>query len=103
MLRQRLKGPSVAAYYPRRTVSFKDLGQAYPDMETWNEEEEDRLEKIEAAKARGKGAPKKKRTAEGAYQACSARLLRSADIDPVESKKYQKRKKVTAAPAAVKF
>lgn len=44
VLRQRLKGPSVAAYYPRRLVTFKDLQNAYPDLETWDDDEEDRLE-----------------------------------------------------------
>ena len=47
VLRQRLKGPSVAAYYPRRLVTFKDLKAAYPGLETWDDAEEDRLEKIE--------------------------------------------------------
>ncbi|KAI9813901.1 MAG: mitochondral 37S ribosomal protein S27 [Thelocarpon impressellum] len=64
ILRQRLKGPAVAAYYPPRTATFKDLVNAYPDLETWDDDEEDRLDKIENAQARGKGAPKKKRTAE---------------------------------------
>lgn len=32
------------------------------DLEGWDEYEEDRLENIEIAKMRGKGAPKKKRT-----------------------------------------
>ena len=31
------------------------------DLETWNEEEEDRLELLAITKLRGKGAPKKKR------------------------------------------
>jgi len=34
---------------------------------TWNEEEEDRLESLQIAKLRGKGAPKKKRTADGEF------------------------------------
>lgn len=46
ILRQRLKGPAVAAYYPRRVKTFKDLKNAYPDYETWDEDEEDRLENI---------------------------------------------------------
>lgn len=46
ILRQRLKGPSVAAYYPRRLPTIKDLRKAYPDLETWDEDEEDRLESI---------------------------------------------------------
>lgn len=73
----------MAAYYPRKVVTFRDLQKAYPDLETWDEQEEDRLEGIRvyglcphfivgpavncfySAKQRGKGAPKKKRTLEG--------------------------------------
>lgn len=47
ILRQRLKGPSIAAYYPRRVATFKDLQALYPDLETWDDDEEDRLEHIE--------------------------------------------------------
>ncbi|SLM39890.1 mitochondrial 37s ribosomal protein rsm27 [Lasallia pustulata] len=54
----------MAAYYPRKVVTFRDLQKAYPDLETWDEQEEDRLEGIRVAKQRGKGAPKKKRTLE---------------------------------------
>ena len=39
-------------------------------METWDDDEEDRLEHLLLAKQRGKGAPKKKRTADGAYLFC---------------------------------
>ncbi|KAI9852056.1 MAG: mitochondral 37S ribosomal protein S27 [Thelocarpon superellum] len=63
ILRQRLKGPSVAAYYPPRVATVKDLRKAYPDRITWDDAEEERLENVEIAKSRGKGAPKKKRTA----------------------------------------
>ncbi|KAF4631790.1 hypothetical protein G7Y89_g6345 [Cudoniella acicularis] len=82
VLRQRLKGPALAAYYPRKMATFKDLQKAYGDsFETYNEEEEERLEMLKmyaelgledlgliltidfSIKARGKGAPKKKRTA----------------------------------------
>jgi len=35
------------------------------ELETWDDFEEDRLEHLASAKQRGKGAPKKKRTAEG--------------------------------------
>lgn len=48
VLRQRLKGDTVAAYYPPRVATYKDLVAAYPDAETWDEHEEDRLENIEA-------------------------------------------------------
>lgn len=47
VLRQRLKGPALAAYYPRRTATLRDLKEAYPDLETWAEDEEERLEHIQ--------------------------------------------------------
>lgn len=46
ILRQRLKGPSVAAYYPRRVATYKDLVAAYPGLETWDDDEEDRMEHL---------------------------------------------------------
>ncbi|APA05853.1 hypothetical protein SS1G_01762 [Sclerotinia sclerotiorum 1980 UF-70] len=66
ILRQRLKGPALAAYYPRKMATIKDLQKAYDeyDVETYDDDEEDRFEHITILKARGKGAPKKKRTAE---------------------------------------
>ncbi|KAF3402535.1 Mitochondrial 37S ribosomal protein S27 [Talaromyces pinophilus] len=65
VLRQRLKGPALAAYYPRKTVSFRDLQDTYKplDLETFDEGQDDREEAIQIAKLRGKGRPKKKRTA----------------------------------------
>lgn len=48
ILHQRLKGPALAAYYPRRLVTFKTLQNAFPDQTTWNEEEEERKEHIQA-------------------------------------------------------
>lgn len=68
MLRQRLRGPSLAAYYPRRVATFKNLRALYPNHELYDEDEEDRLEHIQIAKSRGKGAPKKKKTAAGKYR-----------------------------------
>ena len=41
---------------------YKKLG-----LETWDDYEEDRTESIQIAKLRGKGAPKKKRTADSKY------------------------------------
>ncbi|MCJ1477270.1 mitochondral 37S ribosomal protein S27 [Lambiella insularis] len=64
ILRQRLKGPAIASYYPRRSATLRDLMKAYPNLETWNEDEEDRLDGLAARKQRGKGNPKKKRTKE---------------------------------------
>merc|ERR1711881_511764 len=64
VLRQRLRGPSLAAYYPRRVATFKNLRALYPNHELYDEDEEDRLEHIQIAKSRGKGAPKKKTAAE---------------------------------------
>ncbi|TKA31126.1 hypothetical protein B0A50_02095 [Salinomyces thailandicus] len=65
ILRQRLRGPSLAAYYPRRTATFRDLKRLYAPggFEMYEESEEDRLEHLQIMKSRGKGAPKKKKTA----------------------------------------
>lgn len=46
VLRQRLRGPAMAAYYPRRVATFKDLKNLYPEYETYDDDEEDRLEGI---------------------------------------------------------
>lgn len=69
VLRQRLKGPALAAYYPRKSATVEDIQKEFAkfDLVTWNEEEEDRLEGLQIAKLRGKGAPKKKRTADGEF------------------------------------
>ncbi|KAL4879989.1 mitochondrial ribosomal subunit S27-domain-containing protein [Aspergillus karnatakaensis] len=65
ILRQKLRGPTLAAWYPRKTVSFKDLRTTCSSvgLTTFDEAEDDREEAIQIAKLRGKGRPKKKRTA----------------------------------------
>ncbi|OAL51199.1 mitochondrial ribosomal protein-like protein of the small subunit [Pyrenochaeta sp. DS3sAY3a] len=63
ILHQRLKGPSVAEYYPPRIGTISQLRSLYPQYTLIDEEEEDWLEHLNVAKSRGKGAPKKKRTA----------------------------------------
>ncbi|KAI9903279.1 hypothetical protein N3K66_002631 [Trichothecium roseum] len=64
VLRQRLKGPALASYYPRKLATIKDVKKEFgPHLHTWDDAEEDRFEYIEELKARGKSAPKKKRTA----------------------------------------
>ncbi|BDD57940.1 hypothetical protein MAP00_003258 [Monascus purpureus] len=65
VLRQRLRGPILATWYPKKTVSFRDLQNTYEPLglTTFDEAEDDREESIQIAKLRGKGRPKKKRTA----------------------------------------
>ncbi|KAL3459883.1 mitochondrial ribosomal subunit S27-domain-containing protein [Aspergillus heterothallicus] len=65
VLRQRLRGPTLAAWYPKKTVAFRDLRDAIKPLglTTFDEAEDDREEAIQIAKLRGKGRPKKKRTA----------------------------------------
>lgn len=61
ILRQRLRGPALASYYPRRTWTLREMQDLYgPELEIPNDDEEDRLEHIALLKLRGKGAPKKK-------------------------------------------
>ncbi|KAL3408516.1 mitochondrial ribosomal subunit S27-domain-containing protein, partial [Aspergillus fumigatus] len=77
VLRQRLRGPALAAWYPRKTVSFRDLQDAYRPLglTVFDEYEDDREEAIQIAKLRGKGRPKKKRTAAGMIPIPVQRLL----------------------------
>ncbi|KAL1884359.1 hypothetical protein VTK73DRAFT_53 [Phialemonium thermophilum] len=62
ILRQRLRGPTLASYYPRRVVTFRDFLNEFKQFQvtTENEKEVDRLEHIAGLKFRGKGKPKKK-------------------------------------------
>ncbi|KAL7271421.1 mitochondral 37S ribosomal protein S27 [Rhizina undulata] len=62
VLRQRLRGPTMLEYYPRRGPTIKDMQKAFPEMVFVDEDQVQRLEDIQRAKARGKGAPKKIRT-----------------------------------------
>ncbi|KAF2086903.1 hypothetical protein K490DRAFT_57373 [Saccharata proteae CBS 121410] len=63
ILRQRLKGPILAAYYPRRIGTLQELEKRYPDYESLDREQMDWEDHVAQLKARGKGAPKKARTA----------------------------------------
>jgi small subunit ribosomal protein S33 len=67
-LRQRLKGPILAQYYPPRIRPIQELRRAFPQFDFTDEAEESRLEGVEARKKRGKGAPKKKKTREEGKQ-----------------------------------
>ncbi|OCK82819.1 hypothetical protein K432DRAFT_292372 [Lepidopterella palustris CBS 459.81] len=73
ILNQRLRGPAVASYYPPRVGTIQDLRKLYPQYDVPDDEEDEWLEHMQIAKSRGKGPPKKKRTA-------------------AESKKFNKRK-----------
>ncbi|KAK2733443.1 hypothetical protein FQN55_003355 [Onygenales sp. PD_40] len=80
ILRQRLRGPALAAYYPQKMGTLRELQDAYKHLglEVYNPEEDERLEGLEKLKVRGKGAPKKKRTAAGAATLKRARSLELA-------------------------
>ncbi|KAI5787182.1 mitochondrial ribosomal subunit S27-domain-containing protein [Geopyxis carbonaria] len=59
ILRQRLKGPAIVDYYPKRVATIKDMRKMWPKMDFPDEDEDQRVISIEKAKIRGKGAPKK--------------------------------------------
>ncbi|KAI1800199.1 mitochondrial ribosomal subunit S27-domain-containing protein [Daldinia bambusicola] len=63
ILRQRLRGPTLAKYYPPRGPTISTLEGVFRrwNLETINEEEEDRQEHLAGVRSRGKGAPRKKR------------------------------------------
>ncbi|KAK3902964.1 mitochondrial ribosomal subunit S27-domain-containing protein [Staphylotrichum tortipilum] len=66
ILRQKLKGPSFVAYYPRKITTFREFQDEFKslELEIEDEDELDRLDHISELKARSKGAPKKKREKE---------------------------------------
>lgn len=83
-------------------MTIKDLRKAYPELETWNEKEEDRLESVAITKARGKGPPKKKRTAAGKSRQRQCTLsggIVNANVS-AESKKFKGKKKGPTEDAA---
>lgn len=48
VLRQRLRGPALASYYPRKLATIKDVKKQFgPELATWDDVEEDRLQYIE--------------------------------------------------------
>ncbi|KAI7897979.1 mitochondrial ribosomal subunit S27-domain-containing protein [Cokeromyces recurvatus] len=59
ILRQRLIGPTIAAYHPQKLVHFRDISALYPQLELIDMDEKVRLDEIARRKRRGKGAPKK--------------------------------------------
>ncbi|KAI1104425.1 mitochondrial ribosomal subunit S27-domain-containing protein [Jackrogersella minutella] len=65
ILRQRLKGPSLAKYYPPKGPTVFTLEKAFKhlELETINEEGEDRLEHLAGVRSRGKGAPSRRGSA----------------------------------------
>ncbi|KAG9258084.1 mitochondrial ribosomal subunit S27-domain-containing protein [Emericellopsis atlantica] len=81
VLRQRLRGPALASYYPRKVATVKMMNQMFGmkvpkgteeneetgssdrSLATWDDAEEDRTTYVEELKARGKGNPKKKKEA----------------------------------------
>ncbi|KAK8086597.1 hypothetical protein PG994_001571 [Apiospora phragmitis] len=63
ILRQRLRGPSLAKYYPPRGPSIRELFKQFKhlELEGENEEFEDWQEYLAGRRQRGKAPPKKKR------------------------------------------
>lgn len=47
VLRQRLRGPAMADYYPRKFVGIRDLQREFGhDLQVYDEEDEERLEAL---------------------------------------------------------
>ena len=86
----------MAAYYPRRAVTTEDLLDGFKrfDLEGFNEKEEDRLEAIQLAKLRGKGAPKKKRSAAGEH---SPKVHDEGTTDQCYRKPEEQRQEISAS------
>lgn len=46
---------------------IQELRRAYPDWEVLDEDEEERVDNLKTKRQRGKGAPKKRRSAAGTF------------------------------------
>jgi hypothetical protein len=71
--------------------NITELRKAYPELIFDDEKEEERLESLKLKKARGKGAPKKRRSAAGMLNGPLVAVWLLLTIN-VESKRLQKRK-----------
>jgi len=61
-LKRRLRGPSMMDYYPQQ-LSFSALNKEFEGLNLIDEDEEQRLQDVADKKKRGKGAPKKAKSA----------------------------------------
>lgn len=61
-LKRRLRGPSMIEYYPNQ-LSIAALNQEFPGLDLVDEYEAQRLQDVVDKKKRGKGAPKKAKSA----------------------------------------
>ncbi|CAG8455721.1 4885_t:CDS:2 [Funneliformis caledonium] len=59
ILRQKLIGPTIVEWYPKRIITLRKITDMFPSMKLVDQEEKLRLEEIAKRKKRGKGAPKK--------------------------------------------
>lgn len=59
ILRQKLKGPALASYYPRKVMTFRDFQKEFKplELEIENEPELERLEHIAACVTSCRGRP----------------------------------------------
>ena len=67
-LKRRLRGPSMMDYYPQQ-LSISAINKEFKGLDLIDEDEEQRLQDVVDKKNRGKGAPKKAKSA-GLYFPC---------------------------------
>lgn len=65
-LKRRLRGPSMIEYYPNQ-LSITALNEEFPGLDLVDEYEVQRLQDVADKKKRGKGAPKKAKSAGTRY------------------------------------
>ena len=61
-LKRRLRGPSMVDYYPHQ-LSISAINKEFQGLDLIDEDEEQRLQDVVDKKKRGKGAPKKAKSA----------------------------------------
>ncbi|OJD25816.1 hypothetical protein ACJ73_02816 [Blastomyces percursus] len=100
VLRQRLRGPALAAYYPQRIGTLNELEEAYDalGLRFVDYPEGKRLGVIEKLQSRGKGSPKKRRTAAGKRGFTYLKPSFSQLTDFSRYRKFSKMPAVTTKP-----
>ena len=89
-LKRRLRGPSMIDYYPHQ-LSISAINKEFQGLDLIDEDEEQRLQDVADKKKRGKGAPKKAKSAgresHHLYLCCGAHRCLIADSRRAQRKR----------------
>ena len=90
-LRARLRGPSMVNYYPVE-LSVAEARKMFPAFDAVDIQEQERVDDVEARKARGKGTPRKARS-KGMYRHSSRTVRLIQRYNFLDESRRSKRRK----------